>query len=85
MTGVQTCALPILLPISQQSIFPLVRLAYHDYEGVALRDMVLQFSHAPLASMAAAIPELKGIFPLLPPRSVSPCRSGILLALAGLK
>ena len=27
-----------LLPISQQSIFPLVRLAYHDYEGVALRD-----------------------------------------------
>ena len=27
-----------LLPISQQSIFPLARLAYHDYEGVALRD-----------------------------------------------
>lgn len=27
-----------LLPISQQSIFPLARLSYHDYEGVALRD-----------------------------------------------
>jgi len=27
-----------LLPISQQSIFPLASLAYHDYEGVALRD-----------------------------------------------
>ncbi len=27
-----------LLPISQQSIFPLARLAYHAYEGVALRD-----------------------------------------------
>jgi len=27
-----------LLPISQQSIFPLSSLAYHDYEGVALRD-----------------------------------------------
>ncbi len=27
-----------LLPISQQSIFPLAQLAYHDYEGVALRD-----------------------------------------------
>lgn len=27
-----------LLPISQQSIFPLARLAYHGYEGVALRD-----------------------------------------------
>jgi ribulose-5-phosphate 4-epimerase/fuculose-1-phosphate aldolase len=27
-----------LLPISQQSIFPLARLAYHDYEGVALHD-----------------------------------------------
>src|ERR1700675_3134560 len=28
----------ILLPISQQSIFVLGNLAYHDYEGVALRD-----------------------------------------------
>lgn len=27
-----------LLPVSQQSIFPLASLAYHDYEGVALRD-----------------------------------------------
>ena len=27
-----------LLPISQHSIFPLASLAYHDYEGVALRD-----------------------------------------------
>src|SRR5947199_8364196 len=27
-----------LLPISQQSIFPLASLAYHAYEGVALRD-----------------------------------------------
>lgn len=27
-----------LLPLSQQSIFPLSSLAYHDYEGVALRD-----------------------------------------------
>jgi ribulose-5-phosphate 4-epimerase/fuculose-1-phosphate aldolase len=27
-----------LLAISQQSIFPLSSLAYHDYEGVALRD-----------------------------------------------
>ncbi len=27
-----------LLPISQQSIFPLASLAYHDYEGVALRE-----------------------------------------------
>ena len=27
-----------LLPISQQSIFILASLAYHDYEGVALRD-----------------------------------------------
>ena len=27
-----------LLPISQQSIFALSSLAYHDYEGVALRD-----------------------------------------------
>jgi ribulose-5-phosphate 4-epimerase/fuculose-1-phosphate aldolase len=25
-----------LLPISQQSLFPLASLAYHDYEGVAL-------------------------------------------------
>jgi len=27
-----------LLPISQHSLFPLSSLAYHDYEGVALRD-----------------------------------------------
>jgi ribulose-5-phosphate 4-epimerase/fuculose-1-phosphate aldolase len=27
-----------LLPISQQSLFPLSSLAYHDYEGLALRD-----------------------------------------------
>ena len=27
-----------LLPISQQSIFPLSSLAYHDYEGLALRE-----------------------------------------------
>ncbi|MGO4576409.1 class II aldolase/adducin family protein [Cupriavidus sp. 2TAF22] len=27
-----------LLPISQQSMFPLSALAYHDYEGLALRD-----------------------------------------------
>lgn len=27
-----------LLPISQQSIFPLASLGYHDYEGVALRE-----------------------------------------------
>ncbi len=27
-----------MLPISQQSIFVLSSLAYHDYEGVALRD-----------------------------------------------
>jgi len=27
-----------LLPISQQAIFPLSSLGYHDYEGVALRD-----------------------------------------------
>ncbi len=27
-----------LLPISQQSLFPLDSLAYHDYEGLALRD-----------------------------------------------
>jgi len=27
-----------LLPISQQSIFPLSSLGYHDYEGVALRE-----------------------------------------------
>lgn len=34
-------------------------------EGVALRDMVVQFAHAPLASMASAIPEVKSILPLL--------------------
>jgi ribulose-5-phosphate 4-epimerase/fuculose-1-phosphate aldolase len=27
-----------LLPISQQSIFPLIALGYHDYEGVALNE-----------------------------------------------
>jgi ribulose-5-phosphate 4-epimerase/fuculose-1-phosphate aldolase len=27
-----------LLPISQNSLFPLASLAYHDYEGIALRD-----------------------------------------------
>ncbi|WP_111494568.1 class II aldolase/adducin family protein [Marinobacter bohaiensis] len=27
-----------LLPLSQQSLFPLASLAYHDYEGVALRE-----------------------------------------------
>ena len=27
-----------LLALSQQSLFPLASLAYHDYEGVALRD-----------------------------------------------
>ncbi len=27
-----------LLPLSQQSIFPLASIAYHDYEGVALND-----------------------------------------------
>ncbi|MAA66943.1 MAG: class II aldolase [Alteromonadaceae bacterium] len=27
-----------LLPLSQQSLFPLADLAYHDYEGVALRE-----------------------------------------------
>ncbi|MAX54787.1 MAG: class II aldolase [Alcanivoracaceae bacterium] len=27
-----------LLPLSQQSLFPLSGLSYHDYEGVALRD-----------------------------------------------
>lgn len=27
-----------LLPLSQQSLFPLSNLAYHDYEGVALRE-----------------------------------------------
>lgn len=34
-------------------------------EGVALRDMVVQFAHAPLASMASAIPEVKSILLLL--------------------
>jgi ribulose-5-phosphate 4-epimerase/fuculose-1-phosphate aldolase len=27
-----------LLPLSQQSLFPLTNLSYHNYEGVALRD-----------------------------------------------
>jgi AraC-like DNA-binding protein len=34
-------------------------------EGVKLRDMVIQFSHAPLEQMAGAIPEMKSILPLL--------------------
>jgi AraC-like DNA-binding protein len=34
-------------------------------EGVKVRDMVIQFSHGPLAQMAGAIPELKAIMPLL--------------------
>jgi AraC-like DNA-binding protein len=34
-------------------------------EGVKLRDMVIQFDHAPLAQMAGAIPEMKAIMPLL--------------------
>lgn len=34
-------------------------------EGLPLRDMVIQFSHAPLAQMAGAIPEMKTIMPLL--------------------
>ncbi|MBJ7311292.1 helix-turn-helix domain-containing protein [Rugamonas sp. CCM 8940] len=34
-------------------------------EGVKLRDMVVQFSHAPLEQMAAAIPELRAVLPLL--------------------
>lgn len=34
-------------------------------EGVKLRDMVIQFTHAPLEQMAAAVPELKAIMPLL--------------------
>ncbi|MDQ2823167.1 MAG: AraC family transcriptional regulator [Pseudomonadota bacterium] len=33
--------------------------------GIALRDMVIQFSHAPLAHLAAAIPEVKSLLPLL--------------------
>jgi len=33
-----SCRKEGLLPISQQSLFPLSSLAYHDYEGVALRD-----------------------------------------------
>ncbi|NRR34327.1 AraC family transcriptional regulator [Oxalobacteraceae bacterium] len=34
-------------------------------EGVKLRDMVVQFSHAPLEQMAASIPELRTVLPLL--------------------
>ena len=34
-------------------------------EGIKLRDMVIQFSHAPLEQMAAVIPEMKTIMPLL--------------------
>lgn len=34
-------------------------------EGVKVRDMVIQFNHAPLEQMAGVIPEMKGIMPLL--------------------
>lgn len=34
-------------------------------EGVKLRDMAVQFSHAPLEQMAATIPEVRSILPLL--------------------
>jgi AraC-like DNA-binding protein len=34
-------------------------------EGIKLRDMVIQFSHAPLEQMAGLIPEMKAILPLL--------------------
>ncbi|HAT30553.1 MAG TPA: AraC family transcriptional regulator [Janthinobacterium sp.] len=34
-------------------------------EGVKLRDMVIQFGHAPLELLAGAIPEVKTILPLL--------------------
>lgn len=34
-------------------------------QGVALRDMVIQFAHAPLEMLGSAIPELRGLFPLL--------------------
>jgi AraC-like DNA-binding protein len=34
-------------------------------EGIKLRDMVIQFSHAPLEQMAGLIPELKAVLPLL--------------------
>jgi len=34
-------------------------------EGIKLRDMVIQFSHTPLAQLAGSIPELKTIMPLL--------------------
>lgn len=34
-------------------------------EGVKLRDMVIQFSHAPLEQMAASIPEVRALLPLL--------------------
>jgi AraC-like DNA-binding protein len=34
-------------------------------DGIKLRDMVIQFNHAPLEQMAAAIPEMKSIMPLL--------------------
>ncbi|MES2264161.1 MAG: AraC family transcriptional regulator [Pseudomonadota bacterium] len=34
-------------------------------EGVKLRDMVIQFAHPPLELLAGAIPEVKGILPLL--------------------
>jgi AraC-like DNA-binding protein len=34
-------------------------------EGIKLRDMVIQFNHAPLEQMAGAIPEMRAIMPLL--------------------
>ncbi|MEC5162349.1 MULTISPECIES: helix-turn-helix domain-containing protein [unclassified Janthinobacterium] len=34
-------------------------------EGVELRDMVIQFAHAPLETLAGVIPEVKSILPLL--------------------
>ena len=34
-------------------------------EGIKLRDMVIQFNHAPLEQMAGLIPEMKAILPLL--------------------
>lgn len=34
-------------------------------QGVELRDMVIQFAHPPLELLGQAIPELRGIFPLL--------------------
>lgn len=44
-----------LLPISQQSLFPLTGLAYHDYEGVALNPEEKQRLVADLGSCAFMI------------------------------